>query len=114
MTAALGSTAPTHGRNEHDSRDWAAALDGSAAGVGRTGGSWTTMRKELEGLLDRFSPSELYAVLFVARRLQMGREKYGILNPMDGRDWSLMKAEELADALVYESCIEMQEKVLTS
>ena len=61
------------------------------------------MKLELYTLLQDFAPTEVYAVLFVARRLAMGRKKYGVLDPHDGTDWGIMKAEELADALVYEA-----------
>ena len=71
------------------------------------------MRTELDLLLDTFAPSEVYAVLFVARRLAQGRQQYGILNPLDGRRWSLYRAEELADSLVYDAAEEMSNKVLT-
>ncbi len=55
-----------------------------------------------------FTVPELRAVLFVARRLSMGRKKYGPLNPDDGRDWLEELKEELADALVYLSSEEQR------
>lgn len=79
-----------------------------AAGVDRTGGNQSArLREAIDHLLKDFAPSELYAVLFVARRLAKGRKQYGVLNPLDGRDWDLMAAEELADKLVYSAAKEM-------
>lgn len=70
------------------------------------------IRSELNLYIKCFKPSELYALLFVAQRINEGREKYGVLNPMDGRNWRKEYMEEIADALVYCSAGEMEERAL--
>lgn len=62
--------------------------------------------KETEG----FSATEMYSLLYVARRLSKGRKQYGVLNPWDGHDWHTEWAEEAADAFVYASAEEMRRK----
>lgn len=73
--------------------------DGGAAGAETIGGS--RQRTELNKLLDGFAPSELAIVLFIAKRLELGRKEYGVMNPLDGHDWMKEMAEESADGLVY-------------
>jgi len=60
--------------------------------------------------VENFSATELYSLLYVARRLSVGRKQYGVLNPWDGHDWHSEWAEEAADAFVYASAEEMKRK----
>lgn len=70
------------------------------------------LREEIDIGLRTFAPSELYAVRFVIRRLIKGRRQYGVLNPMDGRDWLNEAGQEAADFLVYMSAYEMEREGL--
>lgn len=66
-------------------------------------------RLQLDMALDGFELTELKAVLFLCRRLQKGRKQYGVLNPMDGRNWVREAGEEAADFLVYLSADEQRQ-----
>jgi len=61
------------------------------------------LRYQIRSKLEGFNEAELKAVLFVVKRLAMGRGQYGPLSPSDRRDWLKELAEEMADGLVYMS-----------
>jgi len=53
--------------------------------------------------LGRASHDELRVLERVLRRLELGRERYGALNLSKPRDWRIELADELLDAVVYDT-----------
>ena len=74
---------------------------------------WVDYAMELDRLMEQMNEHELYSLLFVARRLEMGRKKYGPLSPDKKPDWLVEAAEEAADMLVYLSMNECSRPPLT-
>lgn len=61
-----------------------------------------TMRQELNEILDRCSPDEIEAFLYMARRVDKARAVYGALDlDNDARDWNEEERQEHADAAMY-------------
>lgn len=50
------------------------------------------------------SPDELRVVDVILIRLELGRDRYGLLDLSKPRDWEVERAEELVDAAVYAAC----------
>lgn len=48
----------------------------------------------------KFMPLELL-LKGVVERFELGEARYGVLDPLDGRDWSQQELEELLDSAVY-------------
>jgi hypothetical protein len=53
------------------------------------------------------SNDELRVIDRVLARLELGRERYGLLDLARPRDWRRERAEERLDALVYDVCEEL-------
>lgn len=63
---------------------------------------------ELVAVVDELGPEERRVLLALARRLLTGQRAYGRLDlARDERDWRRERAEELADALVYQTIGEL-------
>jgi hypothetical protein len=62
---------------------------------------------EIAKAVAALGPNEREVLLILARRLFVGQERYGLLDPHDGRDWRRERAEELQDLLVYTAIAEL-------
>jgi hypothetical protein len=58
-------------------------------------------------------PRERDVLLILARRLFMGQQRYGLLNPNDGHDWRRERAEEIQDMLIYTAIQELSDSTKT-
>jgi hypothetical protein len=65
----------------------------------------------IAGRLPLASHDELRVVDRVLQRLELGRERYGLLDLAKPRDWRRELREELLDALVYDVADELAAEV---
>ena len=66
---------------------------------------------ELLMVLSELGDGERAVLLAIAKRLAMGRQQYGALDPAgDPRDWKREAAEEALDASVYLACELLRER----
>ena len=63
------------------------------------------LRDELRAIAERSSFDELRVLAVLARRLEVGRNRYGYLDlSSDKRDFKRERAEEYVDAAIYDAC----------
>jgi len=66
----------------------------------------------LQDRIAKLSEDERKVVEFIVERLEMGRGLYGALHlKSDTRDFTIERAEELADVLVYSACLELKRRM---
>ena len=61
-------------------------------------------RRETADRVLKLKPGELSVVSAILDRLDIGRKRYGALDPNDGHDWRKEAEEEVLDACVYLAC----------
>ena len=63
------------------------------------------LRAELDAIQGRCCYDELRVLTVLARRLEVGRNRYGYLDlHSDRRDFKRERAEEYVDAAIYDAC----------
>jgi hypothetical protein len=62
---------------------------------------------EIAKTVAALGPNEREVLLVLARRLFVGQQRYGLLNPKDGRDWRTERAYEIQDLLIYSAIAEL-------
>ena len=86
----------------------ASTLPGSS-GVGAAPRSPDVLLDRLHALVDRLEGDELRVAATVLERLDVGRERYGVLDVRGGRRWLREALEELIDAPLYVACALVEE-----
>jgi len=81
----------------------ASTLPGSS-GVGQAPRAPDALLDRLRAILDRLEGDELAVAAMVLERLDVGRERYGVLDVRGGRRWRREALEEMVDGAVYMSC----------
>lgn len=65
-------------------------------------------RLDLKARLELCSYDELRVISVILGRLELGRQRYGYLDlKRDDRDFKRERAEEYADAAIYDACDEL-------
>lgn len=63
------------------------------------------LRAELVAIMERSCFDELRVLAVLARRIEVGRNRYGYLDlHADKRDFRRERAEEYVDAAIYDAC----------
>lgn len=65
-------------------------------------------RSDLANYIIGTGDDEFRVIRAIAKRLQKGAREYGGLNISNGRDWSRELREELLDAIVYATVLELR------